>query len=75
MTVEQALGDALRHTRERRGLSQEQLAGDAGLDRTYISLIERGQKSPTLRTLLRLADVLDVAPSKIVREMERRLTR
>ena len=39
-------------------------------DRTYISLVERGINSPTIRTVLKLAGVLKVAPSKIVVRME-----
>ena len=47
-----------------------QLALIAGFDRTYVSLVERGLSSPTIRTLVRLAEVLDVRPSKIVKQME-----
>jgi transcriptional regulator with XRE-family HTH domain len=46
------------------------LGFDAGLDRTYISLIERGVQSPTVRTVVRLADVLKVAPSEMIKRME-----
>ncbi len=48
-----------RSLRLQKGLSQEELAALAGLDRSYISLIERGKKSPTVNTLLRIADALD----------------
>jgi len=51
-------------------ISQEQLGLIAGFDRTYISLIERGINSPTIRTVVKLALVLEVAPSKIVVRME-----
>ena len=67
---ERAFGKALRDIRELRDVSQEQLALNAGLDRTYMSLIERGLSSPTIRTLDRLAEALDVRPSKIVKHME-----
>jgi transcriptional regulator with XRE-family HTH domain len=70
---EKAFGEALRRIRERKELSQEQLALDAGLDRTYISLVERGVRSPTVRTVVKLAQVLNVAPSLIIREMEKKL--
>ncbi len=51
---------ALKHYRERADVSQEELAASAGLDRTYISQLERGLKSPTLTTLEKLAIRLDV---------------
>ena len=57
--------------RERRGISQEQLALEGDFDRSYISLIERGIQSPTVRTLVKLAGVLSVAPSVLIRRMER----
>jgi DNA-binding XRE family transcriptional regulator len=68
---ERAFGDALREIRKEHGISQEQLALDSGLDRTYVSLIERGAQSPTIRSVLKLADVLGVNPSEIVQRMER----
>jgi hypothetical protein len=46
------------------------MALDAGFDRTYISLIERGINSPTIRTVVKIAGMLKVAPSKIVVRME-----
>ena len=52
-----------RRVRQRRielGLSQEKLAELSGLDRTYISGIERGVRNPTLSTAERLAQALDV---------------
>lgn len=70
---EKAFGDALREIRKNRKVSQENLGFEAGLDRTYVSLLERGLKSPTIRTLVKLAEVLKVLPSEIVRGMEVRL--
>jgi len=68
---EKAFGQALREVREARNLSQEQFAFDAGFDRTFISMLERGVCSPTIRTLVRLARVLKVPASAIVARMER----
>jgi transcriptional regulator with XRE-family HTH domain len=51
-------------------VSQEQLALDSNLDRTYVSLVERGVQSPTIRSLVKLATVLGVNPSEIVLRME-----
>jgi DNA-binding XRE family transcriptional regulator len=70
---EKAFGQALREIRQSRKISQEQLGFEAGFDRTYISLIERGINSPTIRTVVKLADVLKVPPSKIVIRMEQLL--
>ncbi len=67
---EKAFGLALREFRKSKEISQERLGFEAGFDRTYISLIERGINSPTIRTLVRLANVLQVEPSAIVRRME-----
>ncbi len=50
----------LRRLRVQRGLSQENLAVDAAIDRTYVSRLERGLENPTVEVLERLADALDV---------------
>lgn len=67
---EKAFGQVLRETRKRKGLSQEKLADETNFDRTYISLMERGVQSPTVRTLFRLAEALDVRASELVRRTE-----
>jgi transcriptional regulator with XRE-family HTH domain len=67
---EKAFGQALREIREGKEISQERLALEGGFDRTYISLIERGINSPTIRVFVGIAAVLKVPPSKIVRRME-----
>jgi transcriptional regulator with XRE-family HTH domain len=60
-----AFGQAIRSTRNRRGVSQEGLALRCGLDRTYISGIERGTRNPSLANILKLAAALDVRPSEL----------
>jgi len=67
---EKAFGDVLREIREKTAISQERLALESGLDRTYISLLERGINSPTIRAVVKIAAVLQVPPSRIVRRME-----
>ena len=74
-TPEQAFGLALRKIRLRRGLSQQALADKSGYHRTYIGLLEHGQKSPSLRTIFNLATTLQVKPSEIVKEVERLIAR
>jgi transcriptional regulator with XRE-family HTH domain len=61
-----AVARVVRATRSRANLSQEALAELAGLHRTYISLLERGRRSPTLTTLERIAHALSVAPPKLL---------
>jgi transcriptional regulator with XRE-family HTH domain len=54
------VGLAIRALREDAGISQEELAGRAELDRTYISGIERGVRNPSIKSLQRVANALDV---------------
>ena len=61
-----AFGSVLRESRTKADLSQEALALEAGVDRTFISLLERGLRQPSLDTVFRLADVLKVAPATLV---------
>jgi transcriptional regulator with XRE-family HTH domain len=44
---------------------------ESGLDRTFVSAIERGIQSPTLKTIVRLSKAFRVAPSEMMRRMER----
>ena len=63
-------GQILRELRVSKQLSQEKLAELADLDRTYISLLERGQRQPTIRTLFQIAKALNIKPSKIIETVE-----
>ena len=65
-----AFGRVLRKERNAAGLSQQELALDAGLDRTYISLLERGLRQPTLSTIFQLSRILQVKPSELVGAVE-----
>lgn len=58
--LQQRFGKRVRALRERAGISQEQLALDAELDRTYISKIERGLGNPSLLAIAQLAATLKV---------------
>jgi transcriptional regulator with XRE-family HTH domain len=51
--------------RERRGLTQEQLGWAAGLHQTAVARIESGERKPTLETILKLADGLEVPPAEL----------
>lgn len=68
--ADQVFGEVLRELRKGAGVTQETLALDAGLDRTFISMLERGKRQPTLQTLLTLARCLGVAASEMVAKVE-----
>jgi transcriptional regulator with XRE-family HTH domain len=72
--VAAAFGVVLRAHRHHRGLSQEQLAHDAGVDRTYIGLLERGLRQPTIGTVFALAAALDVLPETLIVETRQTLS-
>lgn len=57
----------LRSIREKRGLSQEELASKAGLDRTYVSRCERRKRNVTLDTIEKLSMALDVEPTDLLK--------
>jgi len=65
-----AFGIFLRQQRKKHMQSQEALAFDAGLDRTYISLLELGRKSPTLDTILALCQAMKLQFSELALEVE-----
>ena len=65
-----AFGKLIADLRQSAQLSQEELADRAAIHRTYVSQLERGLKSPTLVTLLRLSKALGITPSKLVRQLE-----
>lgn len=65
-------GQAVRRERENQGLSQEALGDLAGLDRTYVSGLERATRNPTLATMEKLAKALKVPLSKLVADAERK---
>jgi transcriptional regulator with XRE-family HTH domain len=70
------LGEALRRARKAAGISQEDLAFEAKIDRTYVSQLENGHKSPTVDVLFRICPVLGLAASELIAQVERsRITR
>jgi len=71
LTLRDALARRLSRLREECALTQERLALLSGVHRTYISLLERGKKSPTVDVLERLARALGEKPSKILASAER----
>lgn len=66
MDVVQLLGRNVRHYRKLRGLTQEQLALEVEMERSYVSDLERGTRNPSVRALGRLADVLAIEPHALL---------
>ncbi|WP_394682222.1 helix-turn-helix domain-containing protein [uncultured Comamonas sp.] len=73
--VDQALGQALRKLRTERGWSQAELALRVQMDRNYLSLIELGRNSPSVRMLMRLCAALDVKAADVLIDVDRRMQR
>jgi len=63
--IKALFGEQLRKLRTERGIRQEELARLAGLDRTYISKIERGERNVSLETVSKLAQALDIPVSHL----------
>jgi len=64
----EALGSAIRSLRRERGLSQEALGFESGLDRTYVGGVERGERNPTLASLVTLANALDTSVESLMKK-------
>jgi transcriptional regulator with XRE-family HTH domain len=64
-------GEILYRYRSERDISQEELAFDAGVDRTFISRLERGMRQPTITTLIGLGQALNVSAADMVQETEK----
>ena len=61
------LGDNLREKRTKLGISQEELAERCDLDRTYVSLVERGRRNPSFTNLRKLATGLESTVTELTR--------
>lgn len=70
MTIEEAFATVLRELRASKGLTQERLAFDAELDRTFVSLLERGKRQPSLATIFQLCRALETSPAQVVQRVE-----
>lgn len=66
MDVVQLLGRNVRRYRKLKGMTQEQLALEAGMERSYVSDLERGQRNPSIRALARLAEALSIQPMRLL---------
>jgi transcriptional regulator with XRE-family HTH domain len=64
------VGKVIARMRCEKGVTQEVLSGLSDIGRTHLSAIERGERKPTLETLYRISNALDIPMSKIVSEIE-----
>ncbi|MGV1017672.1 MAG: helix-turn-helix domain-containing protein [Fluviibacter phosphoraccumulans] len=70
MEPAEAFGLVLRELRIKRGLTQEGLGFEAGVRRTYVSILELGQQQPSLATILKLANALELPAGDLVQMVE-----
>lgn len=68
MDINEKIGGTVRKHRLKLGLSQQDLAGDADMERSYISAVENGRKKIRVDTLVRLAEALNMKPGKFLDE-------
>lgn len=67
------VGEVIAEFRKKKGISQEVISGLADIGRTHLSAIERGERKPTLETLYKIANALNVKMSDIIIEIEKRI--
>jgi transcriptional regulator with XRE-family HTH domain len=69
-SLEKSFGKIIQQLRQHLKLSQEELGFKSGYHRTYISQLERGIKSPSLKTIFNLAKALDITPSELIHRVQ-----
>jgi len=62
-------GAHMRELRNQKGFSQESFANKCGIHRTYVGGVERGERNPTLITILKISSALDIHPSELFKAM------
>jgi len=70
VTIEEAFGQVLREIRQDQNISQEKLGFESGYHRTYIGLLERGKKNPSLTTIINIAHTLNIKASDLIKRVE-----
>ena len=66
-------GEVLKELRKEAGISQEDLANECELDRSFISMLERGLRMPTIETLFKLSAPLEKTPAEIIILVEKKV--
>ena len=69
------VGKVIARLRSEKGITQDVLSGLSDIGRTHLSAIERGERKPTLETLYRISNALDIPMSAIVIEIEREISK
>jgi transcriptional regulator with XRE-family HTH domain len=69
------VGNVIQELREKKGLSQEVVSGLAGIGRTHLSAVERGERKPTMETFFRISDALQIKPSELMAMIEAELAK
>lgn len=65
------VGRVIQRYREKRNLSQEVVSGLAGIGRTHLSAIERGERRPTMDTFFKICEAMRCKPSELMAEIEK----
>ena len=73
MLDSEIIGRVIQRFREQRKMSQELVSGLAGIGRTHLSAIERGERKPTLETFFKISYALNVRPSMLMAAIEKEI--
>lgn len=73
MTINKQIGKRIQYLRNQKGISQLDLALEAGVNRNYLSDLERGERNPTLKVLVKIAEALGVDLSTLVQGVKQDL--
>lgn len=63
------LGNTIKKLREKKGISQEALAEEAGIHRTYMGRVERGKQNISILNIVKVAKALEIHPSALLKEL------
>lgn len=63
------IGNTIKKLREKNGISQEALAEEAGIHRTYMGRVERGKQNISVLNLIKVAKALEIHPSILLKEL------
>lgn len=67
--LENIIGKHIKELRTNQGISQETLSLETGLDRSYISMVERGKRNPTLVVIFRICEFLKTPPYELIKNI------